>query len=125
MRELQEASENMLFCPTEVCHPGTTGRPAECRDEAHDQQFAKVVTRGISTRIGDVIEGGAENVDAGNGLRKGDRRPGIHPTQTARPLGSPQIPNGIPLRVTLEDGRNILMNRRLRRDFANGDDSWK
>jgi hypothetical protein len=62
MLELQEAPENMLFCPTEVCHLGTAGCPAENRDEANDQQLAKVVARIVGTRIGDVIEGGKEDV---------------------------------------------------------------
>ena len=29
------------------------------------------------------------------------------------------------IRVALEDGRNILLNKSLRRDFASGDDGWK
>ena len=97
MLELQEAPENMLFCLAEVCHLGTTGRPAEHRDKPHDQQLAKVVTRVVSSRIGDVIEGGEENVHAGNGLQKGDPRPRIHPTENRKTLRSVQIPNAIPL----------------------------
>ena len=46
------------------------------------------MTRGVSTRIGDVIEGGAENVHAENGLRKGGRRPRIHPHANRK---TPQI----------------------------------
>ena len=79
MLELQEASENMLFCPTEVRHLGTTGCPAEPCCKAHDQEFAKLVTRVAGSGIGDVIESGEENVHAGNGLQKGDPRPRIHP----------------------------------------------
>ena len=88
MPELQEVSENMLFCPTEVCHLGTVCCPAENRDEAYDQQFAKVVARVVGTRIGDVIEGGEENVHAGNGLQKGDPHPRIHPPENRK---TPQI----------------------------------
>lgn len=29
------------------------------------------------------------------------------------------------IRVNLEDGRNILINKAMRRDFASGDDRWK
>ena len=79
MFEFQEAAQNRLFCPTEVCHIGTTGRSAEHRDKACDQQFAKVMSRVVSPGIGDVIEGGKENVHVGNGLHKGDPRPRIHP----------------------------------------------
>ena len=81
MPEFQEVSENMLFCPTEVRHLGTIRRPAEHRDEAYDQQFAKVVTRVVGPGIGDVIEGGEEDIHVGNGLQKGDPHPRIHPAQ--------------------------------------------
>ena len=84
MPELQEASENMFFCATEVRHLGTAGRPAEHRDETHDQQLAKVVTRVVGPRIGDVFEGGEENVHAGNGLQKGDPRSRIHPPENRK-----------------------------------------
>ena len=84
MLELQEAPENMLFCPTEVCHLGTAGCPAENRDEANDQQLAKVVARIVGTRIGDVIEGGKEDVHAGNGLQKVDPSPRIHPPENCK-----------------------------------------
>ena len=97
MPELQEVPENMLFYPAEACHPGTAGRPAENCCEAHDQPFAKVVTRGVGPGIGDVIEGGEEAVHAGNRLQNGDPHPRIHPPKTARPLGSAQFPNAIPL----------------------------
>ena len=59
----------MLFCSPEVRHLGRTGRSAEHRDEAHDQKLTEVVTRFVSTRIGDVIEGGEKNVQEGNGLQ--------------------------------------------------------
>jgi hypothetical protein len=75
MPGLQEAPENMLFCPTKLCHLSTAACPAENRDEACDQQVAKVMPRVVCTRIGDVIEGGEENVRAGNGLRKGASPP--------------------------------------------------
>jgi hypothetical protein len=94
MPELQEVSENMFFCATEVCHPGTAGRPAENCDKACDQQFAKVVPRVVGTGIWDVIEGGEEDIHVGNGLRKGDPHPRIHPAQDRK---TPQIPNAIPL----------------------------
>ena len=87
----------MLFCATEVCHLGTAGRPAEHRDEAYDQQFAKVVPRVVGAGIGDVIEGGEEDIHVGNGPQKGDPHPRIHPAKIAIPLRSPQIPNAIPL----------------------------
>jgi hypothetical protein len=64
MPELQEVSENMLFCATEVCHLGTAGRPAENCDKPYDQPFAKVVPRVVSTRIADVIEAGEKDVHA-------------------------------------------------------------
>ncbi len=84
MPELQEVPENMLFCPTEVCHLGTAGRPAEHCDKAHDQQFAKVLPRVVGAGIGDVIEGGEEDVHAGKGLQKGDPRPRIHPPENRK-----------------------------------------
>ena len=70
MSELQEAPENMLFCSPEGCHLGAVGCSAEHGDKAHDQQFAKVVTRIVSPGIGDVVEGGKKDVPAGNGLQK-------------------------------------------------------
>ena len=88
MPELQEAPENIRFCPTETCHPGTAGRPAENCDKAYDQQFAKVVPRVVGAGIGDVIEGGEEDIHAGNGLQKGDPHPRIHPAQDRK---TPQI----------------------------------
>ena len=88
MPEFQEVPENMLLCSPEVRHLGTAGRPTEHRNEAHDQKFTKVVTRVVGPRIGDVIEGGEENVHAGNGLQKGDRRPRIHPHANRK---TPQI----------------------------------
>ena len=81
MPELQEASENMLFYSAEIRHLGTTGCPAEHRDKAHDQKFAKVVTRVVGPGIGDEIESSEENVHAGKGLQKGDPRSRIHPAQ--------------------------------------------
>ena len=84
MPELQEVPENMLFCATEVCHLGTAGRPAEPCCEAHDQQFAKVVLRVVGPGVGDVIEGGKEDVHAGNGLQNGDPRPRIHPPENRK-----------------------------------------
>jgi hypothetical protein len=74
----------MLFCPTEVCHLGAAGCPAENCDKSYDQQFAKVVPRVVSTRIGDVIEGGEKDVHAGNGLQKGDPRPRIHHPENSK-----------------------------------------
>ena len=88
MLELQEAPENMLLCPTEVRHLGTTGRPAEHRDKAHDQKFAKVMTRVVGPGIGDVIEGGEEDIHAGNGLQEGRS-----PLQNPSPR-KPQDPSG-------------------------------
>ena len=81
MPEFQEVSENMLFCATKVRHLGTAGRPTEHRDEAYDQQFAKVVARVVGAGIGDLIEGGEEDIHVGNGLQKGDPQPRIHPAQ--------------------------------------------
>jgi hypothetical protein len=92
--ELQEVSENMFFCATEVCHPGTAGRPAENCDKAYDQQVAKVVPRVVGTRIRDVIEGGEEDIHVRAGLQKGDPHPRIHPAQDRK---TPHIPNAIPL----------------------------
>ena len=97
MPELQESPENMLFCSAEGYHPGTAGRPAEHGDKAHDRQFAKVVTRVGSPRIGDVVEGGQEDVHRGKKLRRGDPGPRIHPPDNRKPLRSGQIPNAIPL----------------------------
>ena len=88
MPELQEVSEKMFFCATEVCHLGTAGRPAENCDKAYDQQFAKVVPRVVGAGIGDVIEGGEENIHVGNGLQKGGPHPRIHPAQDRK---TPQI----------------------------------
>ena len=68
----------MLFCSSEVSHLGATSRPAEHRDKGHHKQFAPVVTRIVSPRIGDIIEGGKKDIHAGNGLQKGDPRPRIH-----------------------------------------------
>jgi len=75
MPELKEAPENMLLCPTEVRDPGATGRPAEQSNKAHDQQFAKDVTRIVSPGIGHLVEGRKKDVHAGNGLQKGVSRP--------------------------------------------------
>ncbi len=81
MPEFQEVSENMLFYAIKVRHLGTAGRPAEHRDGANDQQFAKVVARVVGAGIGDLIEGGEEDIHVGNGLQKGDPHPRIHPAQ--------------------------------------------
>ena len=88
MPELQEVSETMFLCATEVCHPGTAGRPAKNCDKGYDQQFAKVLPRDVDTGIWDVIEGGEEDIQVGNGLQKGDPHPRIHPTQDRK---TPQI----------------------------------
>jgi hypothetical protein len=45
-------------------------RPAAHRDKTRDQQFAKVVTRVVGPGIGDVVEGGKENVHEGSAFRK-------------------------------------------------------
>ena len=79
--ELQEVSEKMFFCSTKVCHLGTAGRPAENCDKAYGQQFAKVVPRVVGTGIGDVIEGGEEDIHVGNEIQKDDPHPRIHPAQ--------------------------------------------
>ena len=68
MLEIQEAPENMHLCSPETRHLGTIDSPAEPGCETHDQQFAKHVTRGVGPGIRDVIEGGEEDVHAGNGL---------------------------------------------------------
>ena len=52
--------------------------------EACDQPFAKIVTRGVGPGIGDVIAGGEEAVDVGNGLRNGDPSPGLHPPENRK-----------------------------------------
>ena len=88
MPELQEASENMLFCSPEGCHLGATGRPAEHRDEGHDKHFAKVVTRVVSPGIGHLVECGEKDVHAGNGLQKGVSRARIYPSENRK---TPQI----------------------------------
>ena len=62
--------------------------PSEHRDEAYDQQFAKVVPRPVGAGIGDVIEGGEEDIHTGNGLQKGDPHPRFQPAQDRK---NPQI----------------------------------
>lgn len=52
-----------------ICHLGATGCPAEHRNKAHDQQFAKLVTR----VVGPVI-----------GLQKGDPRPRTPPPENRK-----------------------------------------
>ena len=84
MFEFQEVPENMLFCPAEVRHFGTTGRPTKHRDKPHDQQFAKVMPRVVGPGVGDVIEGGEKEIHAGNGLQKGDPHPRIHPPENRK-----------------------------------------
>ena len=88
MPELQKTPENILFCSPEGCHLGAVGCTAEHGDKAHDQQFAKVVTPIVSPGIGDVVEGGKKDVDAGNPLQKGVSCPRIYPPQNRK---TPQI----------------------------------
>lgn len=68
MPELQETPKNTLICSPEVGHLSTVGRIAQDNDESHDQRFTKVVTRVVSTRIGNGLEGGEEDVQVRNGL---------------------------------------------------------
>ena len=89
----------MLFCSPEGCHLGAVGCTAEHGNKAHDQQFAKVVTRAVGPGIGDVVEGGEKDVHAGNGLQKGDPHPRIHPRQNSN---TPQI-RSIPKRDSTKD----------------------
>jgi len=88
MSDLQGATENLLFCSPERCHLGAVGCSAEQGDKAHDQQFAKVVTRIVCPGIGDVVEVGKKDVHAENGLQKGVSCPKIHPPQNRK---TPQI----------------------------------
>jgi hypothetical protein len=53
MHGLQEAPENMLFCPTKICHLSIAACPAQNRDKACDLQVAKVMPRVVCTRIAD------------------------------------------------------------------------
>jgi hypothetical protein len=46
------------------------------------------VTRIVSPGIGNLVEGGAKDVHAGNGLQKGVSRPRIHPPENRK---TPQI----------------------------------
>ena len=106
MPGFQEVSENMLLCSPEVCHLSTTGCPAENCDKAYDQKFAKVMPRVVSTRIGDVIKGGKEDVHAGNRLQKGDRSPRIQPHTNRK---TPHITSN-PKRDSPAEDPRIVMN---------------
>jgi hypothetical protein len=100
MLELQEVPENMFFCPTEICHLGTTRCPAENCDKAYDQQFAKVMPCVVGPRVGMSSKAARKMSMRGTGSKRAIPTPeSIHP-KIARPVGSGQIPNAIPLAGT-------------------------
>jgi len=70
MPDLQEAFENMLFCPAEGCQLSTVCCSAKHSNKGHHKQFAKVVTRIVSPGIGHLVEGGKKEVHAGSRLQK-------------------------------------------------------
>jgi len=89
MSELQEASENMLFCPAERGHPGAVDRAAKRGGKAHDQLFAKVVTRIVCPGIGKWSKAARKMSMRGtNSKRVFHAQESILP-QTARPLSPP------------------------------------
>jgi hypothetical protein len=65
--------------------------------EGTDFRSTKVVTRVVSTRIGNIIEGGEKNVHWGTGSKRAIAALESVYTLTARPLRSAQVPNAIRL----------------------------
>lgn len=77
MPELQEVPEEAFFRAAKGRHLGAGRRAAEHRDEGDDEQLAKVVARIVGAGIGDVIEGGEEDVHGGSGLRAMNLHPEV------------------------------------------------
>ena len=68
--ELEEVSENAFLCTPEGCHLGAGGCAAKDRHKGDDEQLAKVMSRVLGAGIGDVFEGGQEQMHDGDGLRR-------------------------------------------------------
>ena len=85
MLELEEVSENAFFRPTESCHLGTRRRAAEHRHERDDEQLAEVMSGVLGAGIGDVLEGGQEQVHGVDGL------PGTSPPSRIHPALSRKV----------------------------------
>lgn len=65
MLQVQEVPEQAFLRPPEYGHSGAGCCPAEHRDEGGDEKFAEVVARVVGTRIGNVVEGGQEEMHGG------------------------------------------------------------
>ena len=79
MLELQEVPENTFFRSAERRHLGAGRRAAEHRHEGDDTQLAKVVPGVPGAGIGDVLEGGQEQMHGGDGLPETTPPSRIHP----------------------------------------------
>jgi len=67
--DLQKVFENALFCATEGSHLSAGRRPAEHRNECGHEKLAKNMPGVLDSWVGDVIEGGKEDVHGGDGLQ--------------------------------------------------------
>ena len=81
MLQLQEVPEKTFFCSPKRRHLRAGTRAAEYRDEGDREQLAKVMPRVARARIGNVLEGGQEDLHR----RKGSKR---SPYTTKSNLGS-------------------------------------
>jgi len=79
MLELQEVPENTFFRSAERRHLGAGRRAAEHRHEGDDTQLAKVVPGVPGAGIGDVLEGGQEQMHGGDGRPETSPPSRIHP----------------------------------------------
>ncbi len=98
MLQVQEVPEKAFLFPAERRHSGAGRCSAQHRDEGDDEQLAEVMARVVSPRIGDVIEGGKEDLHGGGaapGIESALQNPFRRPPQES--LLRPSEPNAIPL----------------------------
>ena len=67
--QFQEASEKAFFCAPEGSHLGAAGGATKHRDEGDDKKLPKLMARIAGARVGDVVEGGEEDLHEGTGLQ--------------------------------------------------------
>jgi hypothetical protein len=64
----EEVPENALFCASERSHLSAGTRPAQHRYEGDYKQLTKIIARVTGARVGDIFEGGQENLHAGGSM---------------------------------------------------------
>ena len=97
MPELQEVPENTFLCATEGSHVGAGGSPAEHCDESHDQKFAEVVAGIAGPWVGDVVEGGEEDLQGTGTSGRVNAGSRIHIMSKPKGGRSARKSNAIPL----------------------------